>query len=409
VVREGAQVGAVAEARDTGAGARARAGLWPARAAAASFFLLNGIAIGNWVTRIPDVQRTLDLSEGQLGLALLGAALGALVALPASGLLMARFGSRPMLVGAGVGVCAMLPLLPAAPSLPLLFAALFAFGIAFGTMEVPANAQAVLVETAWGSPLMSSFHAMFSVGGLVGAAMGGAIAGMGVPPSLHLLLVAAPLAVMALLARPRLLPDADPADGHGHGHSHDHAPRFAIPRGALLGLGAIACCVLLGEGAMADWSAVYLSRALGAGAAAAALGYTAFSLTMAGGRLAGDALTQRFGPVAMLRGGGLLVALGLGAALLANTVPAMAVGFACVGAGLAASFPIVIGAAGRVPGVPPSLGLTAVATAGYVGFLAGPPVIGFVSQVGGLRAGMAVVALLGLAVAALAGRTAVEG
>jgi MFS family permease len=372
--------------------------LWPARVAAASFFLLNGIAIGSWVTRIPDVQRRLALSEGSLGLALLGAALGALVAMPVSGWLVGRFGSDRMMFASGAGICLVLPLLPLAPSLPVLFLTLFLFGIVFGALEVPANAQAVLVETAWGAPLMSSFHAMFSVGGLAGAATAGIIAGRGVPPEVHLLAVALVLFAVVLFARPRLLPDAPAAREHG--------PRFAIPRGPLLGLGVIGFCVLLGEGAIADWSAVYLSDGLAASATVAAWGYAAFSLTMAAGRLAGDWLTARFGPVAVVRAGGALAAAGLGAGLLLGTIPAAIFGFACVGAGLATIFPITMSATGRVPGIAPSAALTAVATAGYTGFLAGPPVIGFASEALGLRAGLGVVALLSAAVIVLAGKVA---
>ncbi|MGI9254739.1 MAG: MFS transporter, partial [Thermomicrobiales bacterium] len=369
-----------------------------ARIAAASFFFLNGIASGNWVTRIPDVQRGLRLSDGQLGFALLGAALGALVALPISGWLVARYGSGRMLFAAGAGISLMLPILPIAPSLALFFLALLCYGLVFGTLEVPANAQAVLVETAWGRPLMSSFHAMFSVGGHAGAAMGGVIAGLGVPPFLHLLAVGAALLTMTFFARPHLLPDTTTE------HESDHGPIFAIPRGPLLALGAIGFCVLLGEGAMADWSAVYLKTTLQAGATLAAAGYAIFSLTMAGGRLTGDRLTTRFGPERVVRVGGAIAGVGLGAAMLLGGIPAALIGFACVGAGLAAVFPITMGASGRVPGVAPSMALTAVATAGYTGFMIGPPAIGFISDHLGLRAGLGLVAALSLVIMLLAGR-----
>ncbi|MFM9105472.1 MAG: MFS transporter [Chloroflexota bacterium] len=372
--------------------------LRPARLAAASFFLLNGIAMGNWVARIPDVQRRLDLSEGELGFALLGSALGALVALPVSGWLTARFGSDRMIFLSGAGICLMLPLLPVAPSLALFFLTLLCFGLVFGMLEVPANAQAVLVESAYRRPLMSSFHAMFSVGGLAGAALAGLIAGRGVPPFPHLLAVAAGLLAMTLAARPLLLPDAPAAQEHG--------PIFALPRGPLLGLGAIGFCVLLGEGAMADWSAVYLSDALGANAAVAAAGYAVFSLTMAVGRLTGDGITALFGAARVVRAGGALAAAGLAIGLLLHSVPAALAGFACVGAGLAAIFPIAMGATGRVPGVVPSVALTAVATAGYTGFLSGPPVIGFIAEHFGLRAGLGLVALLSAVIVLLAGAVA---
>lgn len=371
-----------------------------ARMAAASFFLLNGIALGSWVSRIPDVQRRLGLSDGQLGIALLGMAVGAMVALPLSGWLAARFGTGRMLFTAGTGICLMLPILPISPSLPLLFLALWCFGLAIGMMEVPANAQAVLVETAYRRPLMSSFHAMFSVGGLAGAATAGIIAGRGIPPGPHLLVVGAGLFAMILAARTRMLPDAPVPQEHGHG------PFFVLPRGPLLALGAIGFCVLLGEGAIADWSAVYLSDTLASGAAIGAGGYALFSAMMAGGRLGGDRLTERFGPVRVVRAGGILAAAGMGAGLAMGTIPGALLGFVCAGAGLAAIFPITMGASGRVPGVPPGTALTAVATAGYTAYLAGPPFIGFVSDHLGLRIALGIVAILAAIIAVLAGAVA---
>jgi len=367
-----------------------------ARIALIFFFMLAGITMGSWVARIPDVQHRLDLSDGQLGLALLGTAVGALVALPTSGVLVSKFGSVGVLTIAGFGVCAMLPILPMAPSLITFALILFVFGVFYGSFEVPANSQAVIIEKAYQRPIMSSFHAMFSVGGLIGAATSGLIAGRGVAPVPHLAAVGVLMAIGTVIARPHLMPDPPQPRGNG--------PLFALPTGALLGLGTIGFCVLLGEGAMADWTAVYLRNNLGTTAAIAAAGYTAFSLMMAIGRFAGDGLTQRFSAVTMIRTGGLLVALGLGIGLFVGNVAGAVIGFAAVGAGLATLFPLVLSAAGRTPGVSPTFALTAVATAGYVGFLAGPPVIGFVAERFGLKTGLLVVAALGLVVFAMAGQ-----
>ena len=376
----------------------------PARLAVIGFFLVAGLSFGSWVARIPEVQDALGLDDAQLGLTLLGTAIGSIAAMTGSGWLIARFGSRAVTTVAALGVCLTLPLLPLAPSMPLLFAALLLFGAAYGTMDVSMNAQAVLVEQRYGRPIMSSFHGVFSLGGLLGAASAGLVVGAGVAPEPHLLGVGLTLALLVAAATRRLIPAA--------GERRDEGPPFALPTGPLLGLGAIAFGVLLAEGAIADWGAVYLRDVVGAGAAVAAAGYTAFSLTMMIGRFLGDGLTQRLGPVPMVRGGGLLVAVGLGLALLAGTAQAAFAGFALVGAGLAASFPIVLSAAGRVPGVPAGTALAAVATAGYTGFLVGPPTIGFLSggieALGfagvGLRGGLAAVALLGLAIALLAGQ-----
>ena len=368
-----------------------------ARAAVIAFFVLAGLAFSAWAVRIPDVKATLNLDDATLGLALLGTAAGSVVAMTASGWTIARFGSRRVTLAAALLACATLALPALAPSAQLLFAALFLFGAAYGALDVAMNAQAAAVEERWGSPIMSSFHGTFSAGALLGSFIAAVIAGRGVPPVPHLLGTGAALALLALVASRRLLPVA--------AESAEDGPTFALPVGPLAGIGALAFGVLLAEGAVADWSAVYLRDVLGATAAVGGLGYTAFSLTMAGGRFAGDSLVQRLGPVRVIRAGGVLVALGLGVALLAGSVPLALIGFACVGAGLAAPFPVLITAAGRTPGVPAGTAIAAVATAGYTGFLVGPPAIGLVSSAfGGLQAGLAVVALVGVAVALLGGR-----
>lgn len=374
-----------------------RGAVGPARAAVVAYFVLAGLSFSAWAVRIPDVKSALRLDDATLGLALLGTAAGSVVAMTASGWTIARFGSQRVTVTAALLTCATLVLPALAPSATLLFAALFVFGAAYGALDVAMNAQAAAVEERWGSPIMSSFHGAFSAGALIGSFIAAVIAGRGVPPVPHLLGTGAMMAVVALVASQQLMSVAAESAGDG--------PTFALPVGPLAGLGALAFGVLLAEGAVADWSAVYLRDVLGASAAAGGLGYTAFSLTMAAGRFAGDGLVQRLGPVRVIRGGGVLVALGLGVALLAGSVPVALIGFACVGAGLAAAFPVLITAAGRTSGVPAGTAIAAVATAGYTGFLVGPPAIGLISAAfGGLQAGLAVVALVGVAVALLGGR-----
>ncbi|MCC6313686.1 MAG: MFS transporter [Thermomicrobiales bacterium] len=377
-------------------GERAAISWRPQRLAVISFFLLAGLAFGSWVARIPDIKHRLRLDDAQLGFALLGSAVGAILAMSAAGWMIGRFGSRHVVVVAAAGVCLMLPVLPFAPSGPMLFVLLLLFGACYGTLDVAMNAQAVMVEERYARPIMSSFHGVFSVGGLLGAALAGLAAGVGLPPGPHLLAIAVALLALGAIAATRLIPAAAEPAGDG--------PSFAAPTGMLFGLGLIAFCVLVAEGAVADWSAVYLRDSLGLSAAAATTGFTAFSLTMAAGRFAGDGLIERLGPVRVVRYGGALVTLGLGAALLAPSATLTVVGFAFVGAGLAAAFPIVLSAAGRVPGVPAGTALAAVATAGYAGFLVGPPVIGFIAHAAGLRVGLGVVAVLGLAIVLLAGQ-----
>jgi MFS family permease len=352
------------------------------------------VAFGSWVARIPAVQNRLALDDGQLGLALLSLSFGAILAMPTTGWLIRTWGNPLVMRAAATGVCLSLPLLPLAPTMALLMLALFVFGIAFGLLDVSMNVQAVAVEERHGLPIMSSFHGVFSVGGLLGAASAGVVAGLGVEPFPHLLAIGLLLLVL-VTGTGRFLLETTAQQGEG--------AAIALPSRSLLGLGVLGFCVLLAEGAVADWSAVYLENVLGSSAAIAAAGYAAFSVAMAAMRFAGDALTLQIGPVWMVRSGGLLAGLGLGGALLIDTVPAMVAGFMGMGVGLAAAFPIALSAAGRIPGLAPGAAISAVTTAGYTGLLTGPALIGFIADGAGLRAAMMVVAVLSLLSAVLAG------
>jgi predicted MFS family arabinose efflux permease len=365
-----------------------------ARWATTGFFLLLGAVLGSWVARIPAVQNGLGLDDGQLGIALLSTSVGAILAMPATGWLVQRWGNPRVIQLAAVALCASLPLLPLAPSMRLLMLALFVFGIGFGLLDVSMNVQAVAVEEGYRRPIMSTFHGVFSVGGLIGAASAGLIAGAGVAPLPHMLAVALILLVLVAVASGPLL-DVRSAD--------DSLPVFAVPPRALFGLGLLSFCVLFGEGAVADWSAVYLENVLGSSSAIAATGYAASALAMAGMRFAGDALTLQFGAERLVRVGGLVAGLGMTGALLIGTIPAAVIGFACVGAGLAVAFPIALGAGGRTPGLASGTAIGAVATAGYTGLLVGAPLIGFVSDHAGLRVALALVAILSFVTALLAG------
>ncbi len=367
-----------------------------ARLAVLAVFFLNGFAFASWVVRIPAVKEKLALSEGLLGLALLGVAVGALTAMTAVGWLITRFGSRPVVGMTVLFFCLALPLPALMPNLPLLVVTLLLFGASGGALDVSMNSQAVAVEKQYGRPIMSSFHAAFSFGGLAGAASGGFVASLGVGVSLHLLGIAALSAVVATLAYRALLPASVDAGAPG-------APAFARPTKALAGLGVIAFCVLLGEGTMADWSAVYLKGTLETGAGFAASGYAAFSLAMAFGRLFGDRFTEQLGPARLVRFGGALAAVGLGISLAAAQPAFALIGFASAGMGFSIIFPTVLSAAGRTEGVAPGPALAAVSSAGYFGFLVGPPIIGFAAELLGLGAALYIVVALSAAVAVLAG------
>lgn len=355
------------------------------RAAITVFFLADGLVVGSWAARIPAVQDQADLTNGELGVALFAMALGALVSMPAAGWLSERLGSGRVAGVALLGLGISLLLASLAGSLLELTAVLLAFGAGFGAVNVAANAQGLALERRYGRSILSSFHAAFSAGGLAGAGLGAAAAGLDVGVRAHFGALTAALVAVVLVEGRRLLPP----------ERRDVAPSpvLARPPRTLLVLGAAAFFTLLAEGAAADWSAVYLTESVGATAAVAALGYTGFSLGMVLSRIAGDRLGERFGPVALARGGGVLAAAGLVLALAAGSVPAGLGGFAAMGAGLGVVVPVLFRAGGSTPGLSAGAGVAAVSTVGWLGFLAGPPAIGLVADVVDLRTALVLVVL----------------
>ena len=365
-----------------------------ARVALTFVFLADGVMVGSWASRIPAVKDGLGLTTSQLGVALFAMSLGALVSMPLAGWLDERVGSARIALVALLGGGSSLWLAGVAGNLGALVGALALFGAGFGAVNVAGNAQGIALERAYGRSILSSFHAAFSAGGLIGAAAGGLAAARGVEPPAHFAAVAVTLALVAFGAG-RLLPRADVG-----------CETFALvrPPRALLLLGCAAFFTLLAEGAAADWSAVYLRGSLGSTAAFAALGYTAFSLAMVASRLAGDRLDETIGPAALAGGGGVVSAVGLAAALAIGTTPAALVGFAAMGAGLGVMVPVIFRTAGTTPGVTPGIGIAAVSTIGFLGFLAGPPAIGIAADVIGLRAALAVVVVASVLAAGLSWR-----
>ncbi|MBO1438514.1 MFS transporter [Meiothermus sp. CFH 77666] len=356
-------------------------------------FFVCGFILAAWVSRIPAIKQSLGLNTGELGLVLLGAPVGLVLAMPLTGWLIAHLGSRPVLTFAALSNCFSLPLLALAPSGWTLALALFVFGFANAAMDISMNAQAVEAERRYARPIMSSFHALFSLGGLLGAALGGAAAAAGMGP-LPFFIWMAVASALGMLWASRHLFEVRPASS---------GPRFVWPKGVLLGLGLIVFCTGLGEGAVGDWSAVFMKQVIGSSEAVAALAFSAFSVAMVVGRLTGDALTHRFGPVALARGGGLLAAAGFITTLLAARPEVALLGFVMIGLGYCTLFPLAFSAAGRVPGVQPGVALASVATLGYLGFLAGPPVIGLIAHATSLRVSFALVAGLAVVITLLAG------
>jgi MFS family permease len=410
-----------------------------ARIAVVAYFVVLGVANGVWLARIPAVKQGLHLSDGALGLALLAAPAGLVVAAPIASRIAHRAGSRRLTLVAGLLVILGLLALGLASSRAALMAALFGFGLSSGLLDVGMNSQAVLVERAAGRPLMTSFHACFSIGGLAGALLGGAFAWAGVGLLVNFTTASIPLACGAALAGRWLLPDQDgngadpasvppPADrARADPDRADRtepdrtepdlakpapaAPELAKPAPAarsflvppLLLMALLATCALLGEGAADGWSAVYLRDDLGAPAGLAALAYAGFCVAMAAGRLTGDRLAARFGPVTVLRCSGLTAAVGLTCALVAGHAAGAIAGFAIFGAGLSCTFPLLLSAAGRADPARPARGIATVAGLGYVGMLAGPVLIGGLAGAFSLTTALTIPILLALAICAGAG------
>lgn len=364
-----------------------------ARVAVTAFFALNGMLFASIFARLPTIQDRTDLSDGALGLALLCAMLGLVSSQVVTGGAVARFGSRRVVVIGAIGYA--VGLVPVALSEGLLPLALsFALvGLANGFLDVAMNVHGLTVERDLGHPILSTLHAAFSFGALAGAGVGALAAHANVAVVEHLAAVSIVGVFIALVAGRFLLPSSADAAPEG--------PMFARPTRALVAIGVFAFCLLLAEGSVNDWAAIYLDDEVGTSASLAAAGLAAFSLTMGVTRLFGDRLAVALGPVRLARGGTLLALLGIAVALTA-TGPAVALpGFAAMGVGLAALFPLALRAAAArdVPGP----AIAAVSSLGYLGLLTGPPLIGGLSELIGLRAALVAVGVLLAVAAALAG------
>jgi MFS family permease len=357
-------------------------GTRPAALATRLSFFAAGFVMAAWAPLIPFAKARVEANDAQLGLLLLCLGIGSIIAMPVTGYISARRGARGMVLAGGVGLVALLPVLMLSETLMALGAALFVFGAALGTIDVAMNVHGAEVERMGARPMMSGFHAMWSVGGIAGA---GGITGLltlGLPP-LGAALVAAGIAAVALVvAAPRLL--------RARG---GELPRFALPRGIVLLLAFLTAAVFLIEGAILDWGALLTVERELLETARAGLGFMLFSIAMAGARLLGDRLVAMIGPFATLVGGGIVVACGIALMLLAPVVSLALAGFFLVGLGAANLVPVLFSAAGRQTIMPPGLAIAAVTTTGYAGILLGPALIGFVSQATSL-----VVAFWGLAV-----------
>jgi len=368
-------------------------GLRSSRATIAFLFFACGFLFGSWVAHIPGVQTRFALSEARLGGLLLLIAVGAVLTMLVSGGLIQRFGSHRVALAGSLAYAVSLPGLFLAPSIPVLGFALLVSGAGGGALDVAMNDQAVLVQRRYGRPIMSSFHALFSIGGLAGAGVGALVLRLSGTPLQHGLAAAALVAGISALTFRYLVRD-DPGD---------EVPLFGITLDRrLAALSGLIFVCFMSEGIVADWSGLYLRDHVGATDSVAPLAFAAFSLTMTTGRFLGDRIVHRFGQTATALAGGVLAAGGTTVALSAPAPGGAIAGFLLVGAGLSNLVPMIFTKAGNLRGLPSSAGLATVSVAGYGSFLAGPPLVGYLAELTSLPRALTLLVLFGLAIAASA-------
>ena len=390
-----------------------------ARRAVAVLFLLNAVAYANVVPRLPAIKSELGLSNTSLGAAVAAVPVGALLAGPVAGWLVARFGSARLAVGCGVAFGLVLPCFALAPAWSALAAAFLVYGAFDSVMDVSMNAHALRVQRGWKRSIINSLHGLWSVGAVAGGLAGAMAGAAGISLELHLAVAGAVIIVVALLSRRWLLPGPDPATDdtgattttvnppgadHAGAGAGEQARRRSRRRLALIGLIVVMAAVV--EDAPASWGAILLQTELGTSVAVASLVYLAFQTMMTVGRLFGDRIVDRFGAVAVVRAGGVLTATSVTAGIAVGEPAAIVVGFALAGLGTAPLFPLAFHAAGDLPGVSTGNGVAAVAWMGRIGFLVAPPLIGVIGDAVNLRAGLVLVPVAGAVIALLAGALA---
>lgn len=351
-------------------------------------FFLNGFILANWVSRLPRIQEQYHADNGTIGLVLLSLSLGAVAAMPFSGWLIIRNGSRRITLVALIMYCALVPFIPFMHSVILLMVLYLVMGVFTGMLDVAMNAQAVMIELRYEKPIMTSFHAFFSIGMALGAACGTFFADLGHDIEFHFGIIAGcSLLSLVWVSRHLINDKPDPSQ-----ISND--PLFRIPNKTLLGVGVIAFCCMMGEGAMSEWSVNYMENITHSSKTLAPVALTAFAVAMTLGRVFGDRFRTLLGDTAIISWGGALSIAGLGLTLL-FPLPGVAIaGFFLVGIGLSTIVPIAYSIAGNSRDLPSGVALAMVTTVGYAGFLFGPPIIGFIADLFTLRIGLAFVLFL---------------
>ncbi|HWB25360.1 MAG TPA: MFS transporter [Chitinophagaceae bacterium] len=365
------------------------------RVAVGTFFFIAGLTFASWASRIPDIKNALHLNDAALGAVLFALPVGQMVSLPLSGWLISRFGSRQLVISAAILYPLTLVLLALTSSAWQLICGLFFFGLWANLVNIAMNTQAVGVEKLYGRSIMASFHGLWSLAGFTGAAIGSLFVTAGIPPLVHFAIICVLTAILSVPAYKYTLPNEYDVKSK--------QPLFVKPGKDILLLGLIAFCCMLCEGAMADWSGVYFQKVINT-KTFVTIGYVAFTATMAGGRFVGDKLVTRFGVKSILQFSGIFIAGGLLTVVLFPYTVTATIGCFMIGAGVSCVVPMVFALAGRSSKTSPGIALAAVSSISFLGFLLGPPLIGFIAQASNLRWSFSVVALLGLGTTILSRR-----
>lgn len=366
------------------------------RIAITVYFFLLGFVFSSWASHIPDIKDKFSLNDAELGSILFMLPLGALCSLPFSGLLVAKIGSRWMSILSLIIYVLTLLGISLANTTLLLSIILFLFGMFGNFGNISLNAQGISIQHYIKKSILSSLHAMWSVGAFTAAALTDWVMEEEITQQEHYFFIAIVMCLMTLPLFFSLVKDPE--------QSNKNQKIFAWPTKALLLLGLICFCGAMSEGTMADWSSLYYRQVINQPHVASALGYTAFALFMSIGRFVGDPLIERWGHGTILKANGILIAIGMITALV-STIPALVmVGFALVGLGVSSIFPVVYILASKEKSMLPSAALAAVSSIGFIGFLVGPPVIGFIAEGVGLRSALMAVVLLGTIIVLLASK-----
>jgi len=366
------------------------------RIAVSAFFFISGLTFATWASRIPDIKTQLQLSNARLGAVLFALPAGLMTSLLFAGWLVSRYGSRKVMIAAAIFYPAILVLLGLSASVWQLAFVLFLFGLGSNLVNIAMNTQAVDVESMYGRSVMASFHGLWSIAGFSGAATGTLLVSAGVAPWMHFLIIF----VTAVLLVSFFYKFTLPADTV----TSEKQPFFVKPDRFILNLGLIAFCSMLCEGAMADWSGVYFQNIVKAPTAFITLGYVAFTAAMATGRFLGDSMVTKLGIKKLLQLSATFISTGLFISILFPYMVTSVIGFLLVGLGVSSVVPLIYSQAGKSGTMQPGLALAAVSSISFLGFLIGPPLIGFVAEAAGLRLSFAVIAVIGMLPAILASK-----